>query len=54
MIERLKAGHLRRKSLELGITTEEEIEGIIRDWESFMATETATLGNVNGEVTIRV
>ncbi|KAK4240080.1 methyltransferase [Achaetomium macrosporum] len=53
MIERLRTGQMRDKALEMGIATEEEIEGMIRGWEEWIETDDATLGIMNGEVVVR-
>ncbi|KAK4096352.1 hypothetical protein N658DRAFT_501689 [Parathielavia hyrcaniae] len=53
MIERLRTGQMRSKGIEMGITTEEAIESMIKAWREWIETEDTTLGIVNGEVTIK-
>ncbi|KAL2015179.1 hypothetical protein VTK56DRAFT_6172 [Thermocarpiscus australiensis] len=53
MIQKLRDGQMRTKALELGITTEEEIEGMIRAWGQWSRTDDATLGIMNGEVIVQ-
>jgi hypothetical protein len=53
MIERLRTGQMRSKGIELGITTEEKIEEMIKAWQEWIETEDATLGIVNGEIIIK-
>ncbi|KAK4120099.1 S-adenosyl-L-methionine-dependent methyltransferase [Parathielavia appendiculata] len=53
MIERLKTGQMRSKGIEMGITTEQEIEDMIKAWREWVETEDATLGIMNGEVIIK-
>jgi hypothetical protein len=52
MIERLRTGQMRTKGIELGITTEQEIDDMIKAWEKWITTEEATLGIMNGEVVV--
>jgi hypothetical protein len=53
MIERLKTGQMRSKGIEMGFTTEEKIEEMIKAWQEWIETEDATLGIVNGEIIIK-
>lgn len=52
MIQRLQTGQMRGKGLELGITTEEDIDKMIEGWKQWITTDEATLGIMNGEVII--
>ncbi|KAH6842302.1 S-adenosyl-L-methionine-dependent methyltransferase [Chaetomium sp. MPI-CAGE-AT-0009] len=54
MISRLRTGQMRDKGLEMGITTVEDIEEMIKAWEEWMKTEGATLGIMNGEVIVKM
>ncbi|KAL2126226.1 hypothetical protein VTI74DRAFT_1401 [Chaetomium olivicolor] len=53
MIERLRTGQIRGKGIELGITTEEGVEEMIKGWQEWIETGDATLGIMNGEVIIK-
>lgn len=53
MIQRLVDGPLRAKALELGLATKEDLDGMVKGWEEWMAAEDATLGIMNGEVIVR-
>ncbi|KAK3354698.1 hypothetical protein B0H65DRAFT_544001 [Neurospora tetraspora] len=53
MIERLRTGQMRGRGIELGLTTEEGVEEIVKGWEEWMERGDATLGIVNGEVIVR-
>lgn len=53
MIERLRAGQMRTRGIELGLTTEEGIEEMVKGWKEWMDRDDATLGIVNGEVIVR-
>ncbi|SPQ26431.1 e0457765-177d-4f87-a10c-ad29bd81645c [Thermothielavioides terrestris] len=53
MIGRLKEGPMRSKALETGLATEEEIEEMVKAWEEWIRTDSATLGIMNGEVVIK-
>jgi hypothetical protein len=53
MIERLRTGQMRAKGIEMGITTEEDIDEMIKGWEQWIETDDATLGIMNGEVIVR-
>ncbi|KAK3402312.1 S-adenosyl-L-methionine-dependent methyltransferase [Sordaria brevicollis] len=53
MIERLRTGEMRKKGIELALTTEEGVEEMIRGWREWMGREDANLGIVNGEVIVR-
>ena len=53
MVQRLLHGPLRSKALELGIVTEDELDGMVKAWEEWMVTSDATLGLMNGEVIVR-
>lgn len=53
MISRLRTGQMRDKGLEMGITTVEDIEEMIKAWEEWIQTEGATLGLMNGEVIVK-
>ncbi len=52
MVERLSTGQMRTKGIELGITTEQEIDGMTKAWKKWITTEEATLGIMNGEVIV--
>lgn len=52
MIERLRTGQMRSKGIEMGITTEGEVDGMIEAWKQWIATDEATLGIMNGEVIV--
>lgn len=52
MRERLIGGHTRRKSLELGISTESELDEMAQAWQDWAGTDDATFGLVNGQVLI--
>lgn len=52
MIERIKEGPSRDKPLQLGLATEEDMREMIRAWEEWSETDSATLGIVNGELII--
>ncbi|RTE80412.1 hypothetical protein BHE90_005114 [Fusarium euwallaceae] len=52
MRERLIGGHTRRKSLELGIATESELDEMAQAWQDWADTDDATFGLVNGQVLI--
>lgn len=52
MIQRLQTGQMRGKGLELGITTEEDIDKMIKAWGKWIKMDEATLGIMNGEVII--
>ena len=52
MIQRLQTGQMRGKGLELGITTEGDIDNMIEAWRQWIETDEATLGIMNGEVII--
>lgn len=52
MIERLRTGQMRNKGLELGITTEKDIEEMVRGWQEWIETRDATLAIMNGEVIV--
>ena len=53
MIGRLRTGQMRDQGLELGITTEEGIEEMIKGWEEWIEAGDATLGIMNGEVIVK-
>ncbi|KAL2128195.1 hypothetical protein VTI74DRAFT_9531 [Chaetomium olivicolor] len=53
MIERLRSGQMREKGMELGLTTEEGVEEMIKAWEEWIETPDATLGIMNGEVIVK-
>jgi hypothetical protein len=53
MIERLRTGQMREKGIEMGLTTEEGIEEMIKAWEEWIETDDATLGIMNGEVIVK-
>ncbi|KAK4034484.1 S-adenosyl-L-methionine-dependent methyltransferase [Parachaetomium inaequale] len=53
MVERLRTGQMREKGIELGLTTEEGIEEMIKAWEGWIETDDATLGIMNGEVIVK-
>lgn len=53
MIERLRTGQMRKKGIELGLTTEETVEEMVKGWKEWMERGDATLGIVNGEVIVR-
>ncbi|CAM1501186.1 Fc.00g103480.m01.CDS01 [Cosmosporella sp. VM-42] len=53
MAERLRTGHMRGKSLELGIATEAEISQMADAWEEWAGTDDASLGIMNGEIIIQ-
>ncbi|KAH6617549.1 S-adenosyl-L-methionine-dependent methyltransferase [Chaetomium tenue] len=53
MISRLQSGQMRDKGLEMGITTVEDIEDMIKAWREWIETEGATLGLMNGEVIVK-
>ncbi len=44
---------MRDQGLELGITTEEGIEEMIKGWEEWIEAGDATLGIMNGEVIVK-
>lgn len=53
MISRLQTGQMRDKGLEMGITTVQDIEDMIKAWREWIRTEGATLGLMNGEVIVK-
>ncbi|KAK3946722.1 S-adenosyl-L-methionine-dependent methyltransferase [Pseudoneurospora amorphoporcata] len=53
MIERLRTGWMRKKGIEMGLTTEEGVEEMVSGWREWMSREDATLGIVNGEVIVK-
>lgn len=52
MIGRLREGPSREQALTLGLATEDALNEMIRAWEDWRDTDTATLGLMNGEVII--
>ncbi|EGO53999.1 hypothetical protein NEUTE1DRAFT_124374 [Neurospora tetrasperma FGSC 2508] len=53
MIERLRTGQMRQRGIEVGLTTEEDIEEMVKGWREWMERGDATLGIVNGEVIVK-
>ncbi len=53
MIARLRTGQMRTKGIELGITTEEGIEDMIKGWQEWMETGDSTFGITSGEVIVK-
>jgi hypothetical protein len=52
MIKRMQAGPSREQAIKLGLATSGDIDEMIKAWEEWSVTDTATLGIVNGEVVI--
>lgn len=43
---------MRKKALDLGITTEAELESMIQAWDEWIKTDYATFAVLNGEMII--
>lgn len=52
MIERLKSGQVRSKSLEEGFATEQQLDGMVEAWETWRDTDEAMLAIMNGEAIV--
>lgn len=53
MIQQVRGGGLRKKGLESGLTTENDLEEMIQAWEDWQARDDATLGMLQGEILIQ-
>ncbi|KAG6031636.1 hypothetical protein E4U41_007488 [Claviceps citrina] len=52
MIERLRAGQMRTKAMELGLATEEDMDDMIEAWREWKRADDAVFGLMNGEAIV--
>ena len=49
----VRGGPLRERGLKMGLTTEEDLEEMARDWEEWAGRDDASLAMLHGEVLIQ-
>jgi hypothetical protein len=54
MTSRARDGESRRKSLELGLATEQEMDEMADAWEQWGESEDASMGMMHGEIIIQM
>ncbi|KAF2720230.1 methylase [Polychaeton citri CBS 116435] len=52
MMERIQNGGMRRKALQEGMVTEEQLRDMVRGWEEWLDAEDGFLGCMHGEIVI--
>lgn len=52
MTERIRNGEMRKKAVELGVMTEDEVEGMAAAWQEWAQRDDASLGMMHGEILI--
>lgn len=53
MRQRVQEGPMRKRSLELGFATEEQMDAMATAWEKWIEVDDSSLGIMNGEVIVR-
>lgn len=51
--DRIIGGEMRKKILDLGIATPDELDEMGREWQRWMETEDATCGTIHGQILVR-
>ncbi|KAM0721676.1 hypothetical protein Q7P37_002601 [Cladosporium fusiforme] len=51
--DRITGGEMRKKALELGISTEAELDRMGEEWQRWIDTEDACCGTIHGEILVR-
>ncbi|TFK20630.1 S-adenosyl-L-methionine-dependent methyltransferase [Coprinopsis marcescibilis] len=52
--ERVRAGEMRKRALEKGIRTSEELDAMVNAWEQWIETEDACNACINGEIILTI
>lgn len=52
LAERIRSGGMRKKALEMGITTEEELQEMAEAWDEWIDQEDASFGCMHGEILV--
>jgi hypothetical protein len=53
-MQALRGGKTRGGALMMGLTTEEDLEEMATAWETWMQTNEATFGMIQGEILIQI
>ena len=53
MIQQVREGRLRKRGLEAGLVTENDLDEMVKAWKEWETRDDATLGMLQGEILIQ-